>query len=128
VLLCYYAIFLRLLRECCIQNLHKQLFDLAQFLSHSDAIRLASDQFKVLIYLGGGPLLPVSKTVVKHRQKQCSRANPYISLISGLYNIGYLYEGTEYPLGMVSCSFIYDIYNMSLMTCIKFHRVLKVPK
>jgi hypothetical protein len=35
---CYYAISIRLRRDCHIQNLHEQLFDLAQFLSKSGSI------------------------------------------------------------------------------------------
>jgi hypothetical protein len=49
----YYATSLRLRWECHIQNLLEQLWDLAQFLSKSNAIWLVSNQFEVLINLGG---------------------------------------------------------------------------
>jgi hypothetical protein len=45
----YYATFLRLRRECHIQNLLEQSFNLDQFLSKSDAIRPVSEQFEVLV-------------------------------------------------------------------------------
>jgi hypothetical protein len=51
----YYATFLRLRRECHIQNLLETSCNMDQFLSTSDAILRVSDQFKVLTYLGGGP-------------------------------------------------------------------------
>jgi hypothetical protein len=51
----YYSTFLRLRRECHIQNLLEQNRNLDQFLSKSNAIWHVSDQFKVLTYLGGGP-------------------------------------------------------------------------
>jgi hypothetical protein len=46
-------------RDCHIQILHKQLCDLVQFLSKSDAIRSVPNQSKVSIYLGGSPVLTV---------------------------------------------------------------------
>jgi hypothetical protein len=39
--------------------------NLDQFLSKSDAIGLVSDQFKVVTYLGGGPLLTVLRVLSK---------------------------------------------------------------
>jgi hypothetical protein len=46
----YYAIFLRLRRECRIQSLLKSNRNLDQFLSKSDAIWPCSDQFNVLSF------------------------------------------------------------------------------
>jgi hypothetical protein len=56
---CYYATFFRLRRECHIRNLLEPFFNLDQCLSKSDGIRPVSDQFKVVTYLGVGPLLTV---------------------------------------------------------------------
>jgi hypothetical protein len=55
----YYATFLRLRRECNIQNLLEQRCNLDHVFSKSDAIWRVSDQFKVLKYLVEGPLLTV---------------------------------------------------------------------
>jgi hypothetical protein len=55
--MCYYTTFSRLQRECRIENLPAKTPNLAQFLSNSDAIWPVSVEFKVLTYLGGGPVL-----------------------------------------------------------------------
>jgi hypothetical protein len=59
LLLYYYATFLGLRQECHSQNLLETWWNLDQFLSTSDAIWLVSDQFEVLTYWGGDPLLTV---------------------------------------------------------------------